>query len=250
MRKLLILFILSAFIFNEAKSQEFSGGIKAGMAGTAILAKLGDETNEVGQSFPRFLIGPYARVQIAHFFRFQVEALFAQRGGSFTNLDNKQFDGKTYQISSYTDRLTYFDIPLVFMLHGGLSSFEIGVQPSFLIGQNTQVEGMVIDDASGAEESLEDQFGGDIKNFRKYSSNDFSFLFGVLFDVPGGVNIGLRLLYSLGNIYDIDEASFEEVYPNASEGDLLNRSSYEQFYRFVDARNLQAQITVGYTFGF
>jgi hypothetical protein len=217
------------------------------MTGSAILANLGGSSDEVGFLFPGIHVGGYGTLTLAHFFKFQVEVLYSQKGGVFNNLSGKEIDGKLYDLT-YTDRLNYVDIPIVFMLHGGLSSFQIGVQPSFLVGQKTTVDGTVVDKASGVAESLEAQFNGDIKNFRSYNKNEFSFLMGYQLDIPVGVNVGFRILYSLGNIYDISEAKFNDpaVYRNYDAA--APDPSFDRFYRFDDARNVSAQISVGYTF--
>ena len=168
---------------------------------------------------------------------------YSQRGGKFDNLSgNKIIAGNTYDIN-YTDKLSYLDIPLVFMLHGGMSSFQIGVQPSFLVGQSTEVEGTILDQNNN-NVTLEQQFGGDVENFRSYSKNDFSFLFGYLIDLPVGVNVGFRILYSLGNIYDIDRSVVDAYVVDSGN----NQDNFDRFYRFDDARNVQAQLSIGYTF--
>ncbi|MEQ8560339.1 MAG: hypothetical protein RID18_02445, partial [Cytophagales bacterium] len=87
-------------------------------------------------------------------------------------------------------------------------------------------------------------FGGDIENFRSYSKNDFSFLFGYLIDLPVGVNVGFRILYSLGNIYDIDRSVVDAYVVDSGN----NQDNFDRFYRFDDARNVQAQLSIGYTF--
>lgn len=242
MKKLLLSISLSLVVFL-APAQEFGGGLKAGMNAGSILASIGNPSDEVGLLAPTFHIGGYGRVQIAHFFRFQLEVLYSQRGGRFDNLSGgKVIGGNTYDLT-YTDKLNYLDIPLVFMLHGGMSSFQIGVQPSFLLGQSTEVDGTIID-GGGNTITLEQQFGGDLENFRAYSDNDFSFLFGYLIDLPAGVNIGFRINYSLGNIYDIDRNITDQYVIDSG----TNEDNFERFYRFDDARNVYAQISVGYTF--
>ncbi|MEQ8359808.1 MAG: porin family protein [Cytophagales bacterium] len=242
MKKIILIFCLIS-VYGVSNAQEFSGGAKAGINASSILASLGNSSDEVGMLAPTFHIGGYGRVQIAHFFRFQLEVLYSQRGGKFDNLSgNKIIAGNTYDIN-YTDKLSYLDIPLVFMLHGGMSSFQIGVQPSFLVGQSTEVEGTILDQNSNSV-TLEQQFGGDIENFRSYSKNDFSFLFGYLIDLPVGVNVGFRILYSLGNIYDIDRSVVDAYVVDSGN----NQDNFDRFYRFDDARNVQAQLSIGYTF--
>ncbi|QNL22481.1 PorT family protein [Hyphobacterium sp. CCMP332] len=242
MKKIILIFCLIT-VYSVSNAQELSGGAKAGINASSILASLGNSSDEVGMLAPTFHIGGYGRVQIAHFFRFQLEVLYSQRGGKFDNLSgNKIIAGNTYDIN-YTDKLNYLDIPLVFMLHGGMSSFQIGVQPSFLVGQSTEVEGTILDQNSNSV-TLEQQFGGDIENFRSYSKNDFSFLFGYLIDLPVGVNVGFRILYSLGNIYDIDRSVIDAYVVDSGN----NQDNFDRFYRFDDARNVQAQFSIGYTF--
>ena len=202
--KKLILFITVLTLSISGFAQDITGGVKVGLSGSSIIAPVGKESNEIGILIPTFHGGLYGRLQIAHFFRFQLEALYSQRGGSFDNLNGKLIGTTSYNIE-YTDKLNYLDIPLVFMLHGGITSFQIGLQPSFLLSQSTETSG-TITDLNGNEIKLEDQFGGDLENFRTYSKNDFSVLFGFQFDLPVGVNVGFRVLYSLGNIYDIDRA--------------------------------------------
>ena len=244
MKKLLLILFVFAFSYKSF-SQDIGAGAKIGMTGSSILASLGNSSDEVGFIFPGLHIGAYGNVSIVHFFKFQLEVLYSQKGGQFDNLSgNKIIDGKSYDLT-YTDRLNYVDIPLIFMLHGGFSSFQIGLQPSFLVGQKTDIEGFVTDVATDEQETLEAQFNGGIESFRSYNNNEFSFLFGYQLDLPVGVNIGFRILYSLGNIYDIDPAKFNGgIYKNAS----ATENNFDRFYRFDDARNVSAQISVGYTF--
>ena len=143
MKKLLLSIILIT-VLQFSYAQDFGGGIKAGLNASSVLASLGNSSDEVGMLAPTFHIGGYGRIDFAQFLRFQLEVLYSQRGGSFDNLSgNKVIAGTTYDIT-YTDRLSYVDIPLVFMLHGGMSSFQLGVQPSFLVGQKTDVEGTIL----------------------------------------------------------------------------------------------------------
>ncbi len=242
MKKLILLFCILS-VFGFAKAQEISGGPKIGLGASSILASLGNSSDEVGAIGPTFHAGGYGRVQIAHFFRFQLEVLYSQRGGRFDNLSGgKIIAGNTYDVT-YTDKLNYLDIPLVFMLHGGMSSFQIGVQPSFLLSQSTEIDGTILD-GGGNEVTLADQFGGDIETFRSYSDNDFSFLFGYMLDLPAGINVGFRILYSLGNIYDIDRAVIDQYVIDGS----TNEDNFDRFYRFDDPRNVSAQVSIGYTF--
>lgn len=240
MRKLILL--SSFIIFSiQSYSQDFGGGLKLGLEGSSVLTSIGNSSDEVGALFPNFHIGGYGRIDFAEVLRFQLEVIYARRGGTFTNLSgNKVIGGNTYDVE-YTDRLNYLDIPLVFMLHGGMSAFQIGVQPSFLVGQETSIEGSILD-ATGNQIELEQVFGGDIENFRAYSGNDFSFLFGYQLDIPMGLNVGFRVLYSLGNIYDIDKATVSQYTTTGGE------DNFDRFYRFDDARNVSAQLSVGYTF--
>lgn len=241
MKKLLLILCFIP-VFGFIKAQEISGGAKIGLGASSILAPLGTSSDEVGLIAPNFHIGAFGRVQVAHFLRFQLEVLYSQRGSKFENLLGKVIASNDYNIT-YTDKLGYLDIPLVFMLHGGMSSFQIGVQPSFLLSQKTEIEGIILDDNQN-EITLENQFGGDIENFRTYSDNDFSFLFGYLIDLPVGLNIGFRVLYSLGNIYDIDRAAIDQYVIDAGNN---NQDNFEDFYRFDDARNVSVQLSVGYT---
>ena len=57
-----------------------------------------------------------------------------------------------------------------------------------------------------------------------------------------GVNVGFRILYSLGNIYDIDKNAIQQYVAPGTE------DNFDKFYRFDDARNVAAQLSVGYTF--
>ncbi len=242
MKRILLVAIVLIFTFH-AQSQDLSGGAKAGLNASSILAGGGDKTEEVGVLAPTFHAGLYGRLQIVRFFRFQLEALYSQRGGKFTNLSgNKIIAGNIYDVT-YTDKLNYLDIPLVFMLHGGISSFQLGVQQSFLVGQSTSIDGSILD-GSGNAVTLESVFGGDIENFRTYSKNDFSILTGFQFDLPEGINIGFRLLYSLGNIYDINRSTVDQYVIDPAN----NQNNFEEFYRFDHARNVSAQLSIGYSF--
>jgi hypothetical protein len=242
MRKLILLSAI-VFVSVQSYSQDFGGGLKLGLEGSSVLASIGNSSDEVGALFPNFHIGGYGRIDFAEFLRFQLEVMYARRGGSFTNLSGgKVIGGNTYDLE-YTDKLNYLDIPLVFMLHGGMSAFQFGVQPSFLVGQETTIEGTLLD-AGGNQIELAQVFGGDIENFRAYSGNDFSFLFGYQLDVPMGLNVGFRILYSLGNIYDIDKNAVSAYTTDPETGE----DNFDRFYRFDDARNVSAQLSVGYTF--
>ncbi len=237
MKKLILLSLL-VVLGSTAYGQRYKGGVRAGLNVSALTAPLGTETDQIGVLLG-FHGGLYGRMSVTNSFRVQIELLYSQRGGEFTNLNNdgdgQNMWGVNFTTLTYEDKLNYIDIPILASFHGRGSSFLLGLQPSFLVGHSQTLGG------TDAETSaFLGQFNNDLKQYRSYTNFDLAGIIGFELELDMGLNFGLRFSYGFLNVIDQDvRDQVEADYPQ--EMDAL--------YRFKDFHNVTGQFTVGYTIG-
>lgn len=167
MKKFLLLAVVTALGFTNAKAQEIKLGVKGGLNFASLN---GDNTKDI-DVVTSFNFGVVSEIALSEKFSFQPELMYSGQGYSFN--DN-------------TIALSYLNVPLMgkYYVTKGLS-LEAGPQLGFLLA------------AKNEKTDVKDAF----KTF------DFGVNFGLGYKLENGLNFGARYNLGLTNINNLDNSS-------------------------------------------
>lgn len=172
-----VLAIMSFVITNAQDKRKSIAGIKGGYNLSAVSF---DGTSET-EKLHGFHLGLFGESFISNKFSIQPEILYSQQG--YKIIDNN---------STYTQKLDYLNIPLMFKFYPANSFFlEAGPQIGFSIShKETFDSGFILYDTSQEFEP---------KNF------DWGLNFGIGFKSESGISLGTRYHFGQNDIYDQDK---------------------------------------------
>jgi hypothetical protein len=154
---------------GRGSSSSVSLGLKAGASLTGLT---GADAKNTDYLFG-FHAGVFANIGLTPLFAFQPELLYSQKGYKPSN------------VTDYSQRLHYIDVPLAFHVNTGGLFFEAGPQVGFLVSAKAK---------SGSASTVDTD---------SYNSVDFGYLFGLGYQLKHGLGVGLR--YN-GGFTNIDKA--------------------------------------------
>ena len=183
MKKIVLSLGLLLGIAGVAQAQETRFGAKIGL-GLATIT--GSDIKEV-KNLVVFNGGVMADISFSDLISFHPELLYSQRGAK----SDGTYTGVTY---TGTTRLGYIDVPLLLRIKASGLFFEAGPQLGILLSQNTEAtvaySGRSTTSSSSSTEGL-----------RKL---DFGYVVGVGFQLPEGLELGIR--YN-GGLLDLNDPS-------------------------------------------
>jgi hypothetical protein len=169
MKKTIYTLMLMAGLAGTARAQrsgDVSLGLKAGASYASFVGK--DAGNRDGLF--GFQAGVFANIGITRMFAFQPELLYSQKGS------------KVADVTDFSTRLNYLDVPLSFHVNADGLFFEAGPQVGFLLSAKSEAGNTSVDVKSAT------------------NSVDFGYLAGLGYQRKTGPGIGLRYNGSFNNI--------------------------------------------------
>lgn len=204
MKKVLpIVSAIVLFVFGgTVAAQETSFGAKAGVN----LANLtGDDVGDTDMKIGLHL-GGYANIMFSDLLGLSPELLFSTQGAKSETETTIPFFGTIKAKGNL--KLTYINVPLLLKVVPTEGfNIHVGPQIGFLLSAKSELEV----NGESSDEDVKDSF----------KSTDFGLAAGAGYELPSGLNFGLRYNTSLGSIYDGDG----------------------------DGKNSVIQVSAGYTFG-
>lgn len=158
----------------QAQRKGSSGKVSLGLKAGASLTNLTGADAKGADNLFGFHAGVFANVGLTRLFAFQPELIYSQKGYTLRN------------VTDYSQRLHYLDVPLAFHVNTGGLFFEAGPQVGFLISAKSR---------NGSFTTT---------NTASYNSVDFGYLFGLGYQLKHGLGVGLR--YN-GGFTNIDKAA-------------------------------------------
>ncbi len=184
MKKMFLIAALAVLGVNSADAQ-VKFGIKAG---PQLTNWVGDDADELDSQLG-FQAGGYANIRFSESFAFQPELLFSQQGakGEEMGVDVKL-------------KTSYINVPLMvkWYAYDGLN-FEFGPQVGFNIASKVKVDG------SGTE-LVDGTYDFDEVFLNDAETVDFGLNIGAGYELPNGLNFGLRYTHGLTDIIKDVEA--------------------------------------------
>lgn len=178
-----MLFMLIGFV--QLQAQEWNFGVKGGVNFASFGGSDADDMGVEGRT--GFHIGGLAEVKLSEYFGVQLEVLYNNLGakfdGSFFDDEGNEFPGEV------TFKLDYVAVPLIGKFYPIQNlNIQTGPQVSFEVTSDVEA------DANGESVSLDVE---DATN-----KVDFSWLFGLGYDLPYGLLVDGRYALGLSDIYD------------------------------------------------
>lgn len=166
MKKTLYTLALVAGLHGAAQAQDVSLGLKAGASYASFVGKqAGNQDGLFG-----FQAGGFANIGITKLFAFQPEILYSQKGTKYQD------------VTDFSTRLSYLDVPLAFHVNADGLFFEAGPQVGFLLSAKNKAGNRSVD----------------VKNAT--NAVDFGYLVGLGYQRKTGPGIGLRYNGGFTNI--------------------------------------------------
>jgi hypothetical protein len=171
--KRFLLLAAALFIAVGAFAQQPQFGVKAGLNLASQASSEGETGSRAG-----IHLGLFMEYQIGRMIDFRPELLYSMQGGEYTA------SGTTY-----TDKLDYINVPLMF-------KFYTGQGRRFSIDAGPQLGYMISAKVSGGGDSLDIYDEDGLKKF------DASLGVGVSYKLNGGFDIGIRFLAGMTKLYE------------------------------------------------
>ena len=183
MKKIVLSLGLLLGIAGVAQAQETRFGAKVGLG---LATVTGSDTKDL-KNLVVFNGGVMADISFSDLISFHPELLYSQRGAKTEGTDN----GVSY---TGTTRFGYVDVPLLLRIKASGLFFEVGPQLGILLSQNSE--------ATVA-------YGGTSQSHSSTSTEglrklDFGYVVGVGYQLPQGLELGIR--YN-GGLLDISDPS-------------------------------------------
>ncbi|MFC6221636.1 porin family protein [Hymenobacter artigasi] len=167
MKKTFYTLALLAGLTGAAQAQRnVSLGLKAGATYSSFVGK--QANNEEGRF--GFQAGGFANIGLSRMFAFQPEIIYSQKGTKYKD------------ITDYSTRLNYLDVPLAFHVNADGLFFEAGPQVGFLLSAKDEAGNTSVDVKDAA------------------NAVDFGYLVGLGYQRKTGLGIGLRYNGGFTNI--------------------------------------------------
>jgi hypothetical protein len=163
---------------RKGSGSQVSLGLKAGASLTSLT---GADAKGADNLFG-FHAGVFANVGLTRLFAFQPELIYSQKGYKLNN------------VTDYSQRLHYIDVPLAFHVNTGGLFFEAGPQVGFLVSAKAK---------NGSASTA---------NTDSFNSVDFGYLFGLGYQLKHGLGVGLRYNGGFTNIdkaYTVGNTTFQ-----------------------------------------
>lgn len=192
MKKVFLVAALAVFGMSQSDAQ-VKFGVKAGPQITNLI---GDDVSDDKEAKVGVNVGGYANIRFSEQLAFQPELLFSLQGNKQTEKEEALGTTTTWESKN---NLSYINVPLMLKWYAyeGLN-FEFGPQVGFNVGakyENT----MKITNNNG---TITTESDGDLDNIETV---DFGLNIGAGYELPMGLNFGLRYTHGLTNIVkDVD----------------------------------------------
>lgn len=184
MKKMFLVAAVAVLGMSQTDAQ-VKFGIKAGPQLTNLVGN--DDFD--GESKIGFNVGGYANIRISEQFAFQPEVLYSMQGSKMEYTEDLGI--ATYEVEDKM-KLSYINIPLMvkWYAYDGLN-FEFGPQVGFNVSAKAESERRLVNGES--DPTFETSLEGDIDDIETV---DFGLNIGAGYELPNGLNFGLR--YGLG----------------------------------------------------
>lgn len=187
MKKVFLVAALAVFGMSKSDAQ-VKFGVKAGPQITNLI---GDDVSDDKEAKVGVNVGGYANIRFSEQLAFQPELLFSLQGNKQTEKEEALGTTTTWESKN---NLSYINVPLMLKWYAyeGLN-FEFGPQVGFNVGAKNETT-MKISNNNG---TITTESDGDIKNIETV---DFGLNIGAGYELPMGLNFGLRYTHGLTNI--------------------------------------------------
>ena len=178
---------LAVFGMSQTNAQ-VKFGVKAGPQLTNLI---GDGTSDEREAKVGVNVGGYANIRFSEQLAFQPELLYSLQGNKYS--DEYEIAGTRTKIENNAN-LSYINVPLMLKWYAyeGLN-FEFGPQIGFNVGNKNKTTTIV----SNNEGTVTTETEGDIKDIETV---DFGLNIGAGYELPMGLNFGLRYSHGLTDI--------------------------------------------------
>lgn len=192
MKKVFLVAALAVLGMSQTDAQ-VKFGVKAGPQITNLI---GDDVSDDKEAKVGVNVGGYANIRFSEQLAFQPELLFSLQGNKQTEKEEALGTTTTWESKN---NLSYINVPLMLKWYAyeGLN-FEFGPQVGFNVGAKNETT-MKISNNDGTITTESDR---DIENIETV---DFGLNIGAGYELPMGLNFGLRYTHGLTNIVkDVD----------------------------------------------
>lgn len=186
MKKMFLIAAVAVLGMTNSADAQVKFGVKAGPQLTNVV---GDDVDDSEMKFG-FHVGGYANIRFAEQFAFQPEVLYSLEGAK------AEYEVLGTDVKK-TANFSYINVPLMmkWYAYDGLN-FEFGPQVGFNVGSKYKIE------AAGESEE------GDIDDMTPVV---FGVNIGAGYEMPMGLNFGIRYGRSLNGVYDAEDLDGDKI---------------------------------------
>lgn len=187
MKKVFLVAALAVLGMSQTDAQ-VKFGVKAGPQITNLI---GDDSGDDRQAKVGVNVGAYANIRFSEQLAFQPELQYSLQGNKYT--EREEILGTTYKYENKAN-LSYINLPLMlkWYAYDGLN-FEFGPQVGFNVGAKYKTTAI----ATNSEGTVTTESDGDIDDIETV---DFGLNIGAGYELPMGLNFGLRYTHGLTDI--------------------------------------------------